>query len=187
MDRFGYLGLTTGNRVFIDDDGAGHDWFLDGDQSCDSQVQSEVWNCLPSTQIDLLTVTMHELGHVLGFGHLEHPWDSHDVMAPTLAPGVRHTDMVAITDLQIDTRVADSYFFQLSLGIPSEHEADHGAGTSDADLESVIALDAWLRSTANEPASHLHSSRERVLAASDSGQTDEQAVDQVFAQLTLSD
>ena len=38
--------------------------------------------------MDLLTVVMHELGHVLGYDH-----DDDGVMAETLAAGVRRTDV----------------------------------------------------------------------------------------------
>ena len=47
--------------------------------------------------MDLLTVVMHELGHVLGHDH-----DADGVMAETLAAGVRRTDLehdrVVLTD-----------------------------------------------------------------------------------------
>ncbi|MFL5337504.1 MAG: matrixin family metalloprotease, partial [Geminicoccaceae bacterium] len=35
---------------------------------------------------DLLTVVLHELGHVLGLGHTDGPGHDHDLMAETLNP-----------------------------------------------------------------------------------------------------
>jgi len=68
------LGITTPEGVFIDSRAAGQGWHLDGSTS-------------PATdRVDLLTVVMHELGHVLGHDHD----DDHDsLMASHLSSGTR--------------------------------------------------------------------------------------------------
>jgi hypothetical protein len=79
------LGLTSGNTILIDDNAAGWGWFVDPTPRDDSEFTT------PGDQgeqgkIDLLTVLMHEMGHLLG---LEHSAASGDVMSATLGSGVR--------------------------------------------------------------------------------------------------
>lgn len=90
------LGLASGNTIWLDDNAAGWGWFVDSTPGNDSEF------VLPGNQgernrMDLLTVVMHELGHLLGHGH-----DEEGVMAETLAAGVRRTgpehDAVAPAD-----------------------------------------------------------------------------------------
>ena len=67
------LGLATGNGVLIDDDGAGYGWSF-GDGSAGG--------------MDLLTVVLHELGHIAGFGDHYSANGAGDIMYGYLDAGV---------------------------------------------------------------------------------------------------
>jgi hypothetical protein len=91
------LGRAIGDTVLIDADAAGFGWFVDTTpyddieftrQNADGELLA---TCSSPAygDMDLLTVVMHELGHLLGFEDLnpeEHP---HDLMSGTLTTGVR--------------------------------------------------------------------------------------------------
>jgi hypothetical protein len=79
----GWLGVTIGNQIIIDSDAAGHGWFVDPSPGDDSEFTT------PGDQgelgrMDLLTVVMHELGHVLGFKD-----NDGEAMDEALDPGIR--------------------------------------------------------------------------------------------------
>ena len=70
------LGVASSSSVVIDTNAAGHGWYLDDDLTTDSEFDGH-----GPEGVDLLTTVMHELGHVLGFGHT----DRHgDLMSETL-------------------------------------------------------------------------------------------------------
>jgi Ca2+-binding RTX toxin-like protein len=88
------LGQTTGTTVYIDADAAGHGWFVDPTPYDDSEFRRHGGNgellAKPSSpaygDMDLLTVVMHELGHVLGLEHTE----QEGLMDAALDPGARY-------------------------------------------------------------------------------------------------
>jgi hypothetical protein len=87
------LGQTLGTTISIDRDAAGFGWFVDLTPWADEEyslfgVTSDLLAVPggPADQrMDLLTVVMHELGHVLGYDHSDT-----GLMQPTLAAGVRY-------------------------------------------------------------------------------------------------
>jgi hypothetical protein len=91
------LAQASSDKVFVDITAAGHDWFIDTTPSDEMEFglqlfSSELW-AIPSSEaygrMDLLTVVMHELGHVLGFEDLDSEVYAHDLMSETLTTGTR--------------------------------------------------------------------------------------------------
>ncbi len=89
----GMLGEEVGKTILIDRTAAGYGWFVDPTPADDSEFADALGpytlaavNGSPAAnRVDLLTAVMHEMGHVLGFGHS----DSLDLMYPTLPLGTR--------------------------------------------------------------------------------------------------
>ncbi|MEL6550929.1 MAG: hypothetical protein AAFQ54_11870 [Pseudomonadota bacterium] len=92
-------GLTLANAgahmVRVDADAAGHGWFVDvspayvaGFEPDDAGVLRAVPGSEAEGHMDLLSVLTHELGHVLGYNHIETHDPSH-VMNETLEIGTR--------------------------------------------------------------------------------------------------
>jgi Ca2+-binding RTX toxin-like protein len=89
------LAQTVGRIVVIDESAAGHGWFIDptplldeefAGASNDGEAQAKSSSAAVG-RIDLLTVVMHEIGHLLGFTHDDAAAGA--VMEDTLATGVR--------------------------------------------------------------------------------------------------
>jgi hypothetical protein len=99
------LGQTTGNRITLDTNAAGHGWFVDYTPYLNEEwlptSSPYEWKAKPGSEaegkMDLLSVLLHEYGHVLG---IEHSADSHDIMASTLQPGMRLPNVEAWLALQ---------------------------------------------------------------------------------------
>lgn len=115
------LGLASGNTIWFDDNAAGWGWFIDATPDDDFEFTTP-GNQGEMNRMDLLTVVMHELGHVLGHNHADD-----GVMAETLAAGVRQTD------LELDVSLTDEIFGQ--------------AGNDRADAWAGIWLTEQLEST----------------------------------------
>lgn len=87
------LALNAGDVVWIDDDAAGAGWFVDPTPSDDAEFRARgrgrelraTGHSPAAGRVDLLTVLLHELGHVLGLDHGE----TAGLMAPTLSEGTR--------------------------------------------------------------------------------------------------
>jgi hypothetical protein len=91
------LGLTSLNTIWLDPNAGGHGWFTDPTPWDDVEfpilvADHELFADGDSPavgRVDLLTVVMHELGHVLGLEDLDPDAHADDLMAATLAPGTR--------------------------------------------------------------------------------------------------
>jgi len=98
----GYLGLAAGQTIWIDDDAAGYGWFVDATPTDDGefgrQVASGEWQASALSpafgRMDLLTVVMHELGHVIDQPDLNPLVAPHVLMTETLETGTRRVPAV---------------------------------------------------------------------------------------------
>jgi hypothetical protein len=83
------LGHAIGNTIWLDDNAAGWGWFVDRSPRNDFEFSAH-GNQGERNRMDLLSVLMHEVGHLLGREHTA-PTASgpNDVMAETLTAGTR--------------------------------------------------------------------------------------------------
>ncbi len=116
----GYLGGTAlgSTTVALSADAAGWGWFIDPTPGPDAAFAQPAaateWLAAPSSPAsgheDLLKVVMHELGHVLGLGDLNPATSPTDLMAETLATGVRRLpsllDVTAVSAAPAGTTLA---------------------------------------------------------------------------------
>ncbi|WP_346949032.1 Ig-like domain-containing protein [Dyella sp.] len=89
----GALGEEQGTAITLDDDGNGYGWYMgsiDGADDFLPTADPNVWIAKAGSaadgKMDMLSVLLHEYGHLLGF---EHSPDGRDFMNATLQPGVR--------------------------------------------------------------------------------------------------
>ena len=112
IDDLGHeLGRARSELVLIDDDGAGCGWFVDPtpDDDCEfddrrrAPHESPAWG-----QSDLLTVVIHELGHVLGREHVDADQDPDGLMRETLDVSTRRLPFSA--DAPLESAAIDGFF-----------------------------------------------------------------------------
>jgi large repetitive protein len=84
-----YLGEARGSTITLDATAAGWGWFVDSQSGTTETVSTERLAGDAAARIDLLTVLLHEIGHVLGRSHVDPADHSEDMMAGTLPRGVR--------------------------------------------------------------------------------------------------
>ena len=87
------LGLSSSNFIFVDKDAAGHGWFVDQTPHNDSEFASGHVSAAVKSKVDLLSVLIHEFGHILGMDdiHVANPDATNNVMADLLPLGVRRS------------------------------------------------------------------------------------------------
>jgi hypothetical protein len=86
------LGIVRQGVVFIDRDAAGRGWFVDPTPNEDEEFEASSL----ISGVDLLTVLLHEFGHVLGLGHAADAED--ELMLGELSAGVRRLPTVRLVD-----------------------------------------------------------------------------------------
>jgi hypothetical protein len=110
------LGHADGDRIVIDADAAGYGWFIDATPADDQEFAA----VLGSTELlaveadavgrmDLLTIVMHEIGHVIGLDDLDPAAHEGALMAGEIEPGVRKLplEIFARSEIVISTLASD--------------------------------------------------------------------------------
>jgi hypothetical protein len=80
------LGLSTSDTIYLDTDAAGYGWFVDDTPEDDVEFASD--DSEADDKMDLLTVVMHEMGHILGYDDVAD--DADTLMSATLDAGERY-------------------------------------------------------------------------------------------------
>ena len=118
------LGEARGSRIALDRTAAGWGWFVDptpGDAAEFSKTDGDV-----ADRIDLLTVLVHEIGHVLGRPDVEAKAGSDDIMAGTLARGVRRGPVASRRTELLPTEAPRTPAFTLPAGRTATVSFDAG-------------------------------------------------------------
>jgi hypothetical protein len=122
----GILGRTLGDTVQIDIDAAGHGWFVDPTPGDDGEfIELEPGRLVAASegpaagQVDLLSVVVHELAHLIGLEHLGDASDPDAVLAPTLEAGERVLAGLGEQDRHLAMgSIRDPHRQSLSEGVP---------------------------------------------------------------------
>ncbi len=92
------LGETVGTRITIDNNAANYGWFVDDTPSANEEFASAgsdglqaLGDSAASGRVDLLTVVLHEIGHVLGLADQYDGNDVDNIMNGELAASLRRT------------------------------------------------------------------------------------------------
>jgi hypothetical protein len=101
----GMIGQTVGNSIVIDPTAAGWGWYVDVTPLDDSEfsTQNGPYELAAKAagpalgRMDLLTVVMHELGHLAGRDDVPSAASAHDLMTVDLAVGVRRLPSFVVT------------------------------------------------------------------------------------------
>ncbi|MEA1863700.1 MAG: Calx-beta domain-containing protein [Euryarchaeota archaeon] len=122
------LGLATPDTIYIDIDAAGYGWFVDETPEDDAEFSED--SSEADGKMDLLTVVMHELGHVLGYEDLSEAEDPDALMSEALDAGERVVPGVAESE--------DASPSLVLMDVPMEDEVSMAAPASNGHQKSWL-------------------------------------------------
>jgi Ca2+-binding RTX toxin-like protein len=163
------LAQVNGNTIVIDLDAAGHGWFVDITPGDGSEFASLVSSASVMAEsgpaadgMDLLTVLLHEVGHVLGFEHDDA--SSYGVMQDDLEAGIRFLMDSAGVDQDPDAPVSDAMLQQLAAqavklenqgALPSFDLGVGATGGTGTDVQWSSGSDGWTSSNGSKASSNF--------------------------------
>jgi len=168
----GALAQTVGNIVIIDTDAAGHGWFIDATPWDDKEFsiksgdeQRAASSSAAYGRIDLLTVVMHEIGHLLGFTHDDPAAGA--VMDDTLATGVRRLPPAGA--------VAPNGNESVSAGNDTQHVSFNSSGPDSGQPQASGAGDEAAPTAAESTGGGVTTDEPQLVASASPATTDESA------------
>ena len=157
----GFAAWTQGKTITLDTAGAGWGWYIDASPLDHSEFAmgdaANAWRVDPAepnnpakNRLDLLTVLIHELGHVAG---LDHSDDHTDIMSQYLAPGQRRLlsseDVAALNPqhylqtvmgVSTDAVGASSY---AALIVPSQWQSVHSTLSNGSFIQGLSGWESF--------------------------------------------
>lgn len=124
------LGEASGDAITLDVDAAGYGWFIDATpwESSEFDAKGAAIDEQAKGRVDLLSVVIHELGHIQGLGHSDDP---DDFMFETLPPGTR----------RVSALLNDVFYEELRLADDEEEEGELDCRLDDSLLELLAGGD----------------------------------------------
>ena len=104
------LAGVSGSQLFLDTNAAGHGWFVDATPGGSGEFGNQIArndlragsNSPAAGRIDLLTVVLHEMGHVLGYDDLNPAAFPHALMSQELGTGTRRLPVPDTLTVNVD-------------------------------------------------------------------------------------
>ncbi|MDA0281813.1 MAG: choice-of-anchor D domain-containing protein [Planctomycetota bacterium] len=102
----GDLGAASNGTIYLDINGAGYGWFVDHTPMLNEEFRitdatlTAIENGPAAGEIDLLTVVLHELGHLIGRDHSSND-NPGDLMSETLGVGIRRLPQRSVANTSL--------------------------------------------------------------------------------------
>ncbi|MAS94337.1 MAG: hypothetical protein CMO55_14155 [Verrucomicrobiales bacterium] len=144
------VAAVEGDTIFIDDDAAGFDWFIDDTEWADEEFTEYEGYLEALTEeamegIDLLTAIMHEQGHILGLEDVDDVSEIDGLMGEEIGEGVRRLPVDGSAEGLPSLALEETHYLVAAV-------AADDTGATDEDTVLNVPGDGVLSNDSGDPA-----------------------------------